>query len=391
MRSVLRSQHVALGLLIVHGFFVVRSALAQAAANDVSIEQAQRMLDSFIAVRQKPIDLNLKRLEWRRYFTPRMSVAEIEAMRERVRTTPGSLERDTLESEEKRFRGESWLDCSLVSQADSYRLSSDFAPGSAGSLTYDDSVATPGFAWGLGPYGLRVEGATSSKPRGASVRSVGPPMIAELRRVLAANTEILLRSNAALAISSATDAGWNASSRGVLNGREWEFQASGIWSPDRSGVRLSELRCNVVGDRSVGIRWLFAEWKYNSEIGFEIPTDVREFDGVGKPVSRVSFLRSGAIDPKEFASLIAIPSVGATDPIRGAIGDRVVEDSRSGESTYTTYKDGIAAATVVQSDLPAERSRRRLITIGWIVGGSLCVGFVALAIVRRGGVRHVLK
>gem|GEM_PF-7106162 len=151
---------------------------------------------------------------------------------------------------------------------------------------------------------------------------------------------------------------------------------------------MSELRGNVIGSKNVGIRWSFSDWAASAEIGFEIANDTREFDGAGALVSRVLIRNVRPIEAQEFATLVAMPSIGGADPIRGSIGDRVVKDSRAGEPTYTTYKDGSPVKTIAKAELPAEKSRQRLIVIGWIVGSALLVGFVALAIQRRGGGRH---
>jgi hypothetical protein len=169
---------------------------------------------------------------------------------------------------------------------------------------------------------------------------------------------------------------WSAEAAGDFPVR---MRYSGYWDPAYSRGFVEESQEVREGADAPQRITRFKDWRYNEALGQFAAHHVEFVGSEGTPRGRIEFLRAEPFTEAEFEALVALPSLGGEDPIRGPYEYGYVEDFRPSVPIATRY----TAEGTQQSPVPGTgAARARLRNIGWIALPILVAALLGVRMMR---------
>ncbi len=132
----------------------------------------------------------------------------------------------------------------------------------------------------------------------------------------------------------------------------------------------------------VGVRWQFSNWLRGPDAVAWLAGQCDEFDPQGRMRRRIRDVRFAVVSEAEVARLVAVPSVGRPDIVRGQLTSvQTVNDWRAGRfETLARQPDGTFSASALHDVAGLTRAWQ---WIGWVIGSTILLVFLLCRWGRR--------
>jgi hypothetical protein len=311
---------------------------------------------------------------------------EIAAMRQRVVGFPQHPDRAELERIDTVLRGEAWFQGSIWYDGKSgFRSSQDSGHG----LPYFEMGASPKAVWGFGP-----ESANFADPAAASptynYRFAIDMTRVELRDLLSGVLSQTAGRTVSFRSASASADTWTATFDAAVGDATNRSIVRGRWADDPRLRTVEErLVLRVLPDGETPIlRIRCGPWSFSPVLGCLVTDSVSHFDPVRNTLQRrVIFRGAERVEPEFVASLLEPPQFDGTDPIRGKLEFKWINDDRGAAPKSEVRQPDGSLKTVHFHESPEAQNESRLRLFGWVALVCVSLVFLAVLFARRGWVR----
>lgn len=257
-----------------------------------------------------------------------------------------------------------------------------------GELTdaaYIDTVLAPHSSWKLSDQGVIIYDTQTALDDSSQLyrpRTNEYIFLPEIDRFLHGGLGIAARAHLTPGLPQCDGSNWRVRCSRESGGFVQSVDFKGRWDETlgRGFVESSTIAQSDGRPETVGCREEFLSWELDAEHHRWIAREVRRFDHRGRHwrTSRLEALLP--MPPGGFSSLVAIPTAGRDDPIRGSVNFTTIADYRSGELTHTE-PDGKVTTRALPAPAPSQ-SRNAVQKIGWSLLAAIG-GFALIVVLRR--------
>jgi len=384
MYTLLRMSNLFASSLLKHALFAAAISGACMATpavgrDDVSTQEVQRWLDAEVErSREYPAIVGLV-VEFDQLYHPKVTQAELEALRIEIQGKPDHPARREMASHERRLATgpdrKSWKVWLLTTERWRVNGSNEFPTG----IPFVDYGRDGNDAWVLMDDSMVVIDADKPPPNRNYSREESLVRM-HLDEFLYAGLG-QTRGEAAFSHLAIEGDRWSVR-RTVTLAPESEVvvELAGRWDADaeRGFVERRTLIASPFG--APGRRWDFSGWRHEPLLKSWVCGRVDEIAPDGRPHESFVWRGVAPVTAQEVEALIAVPDPLGEDPVRGIVKVRAVSDFRAKAMTFTALDDEGASES---RSLTTSAPRQNIQWMGWALAALIIAGLVFMR-VRRG-------